>query len=58
MKNGYILLSLVLSVIFTSCSPKITRSMQYPKMYEEKPVSIVIMPPINQTHFVEAKEYF
>lgn len=58
MKNCYILLSLVLSVIFTSCSPKITRSMQYPKMYEEKPVSIVIMPPINQTHFVEAKEYF
>ena len=27
-------------------------------MYEEKPTSIVIMPPINQTNSVEAKEFF
>lgn len=35
-----------------------TRTRQFPKMYEEKPASIVIMPPINRTNFVEAKEYF
>lgn len=31
---------------------------RYPKLYEERPMSIVIMPPINQTNNVEAKEYF
>ncbi len=48
----------VISLLLVSCSQKITRDMQYPKMYEEKPVSIVIMPPINQTQHVEAKDYF
>ena len=48
----------VISLLLVSCSQKITRDMQYPKMYEEKPVSIVTMPPINQTQHVEAKDYF
>lgn len=48
----------IISLLLVSCSQKITRDMQYPKMYEEKPVSIVIMPPINQTQHVEAKDYF
>ena len=48
----------VIPLLLVSCSQKITRDMQYPKMYEEKPVSIVIMPPINQTQHVEAKDYF
>lgn len=48
----------VISLLLVSCSQKITRDMQYPKMYEEKPVSIVIMSPINQTQHVEAKDYF
>lgn len=45
----------------TSCATKqqiTTRETQYPKMYEEKPLSIVIMPPINQTTHAEAKDYF
>lgn len=36
----------------------ITRAKQYEKMYSEQPKSIVIMPPINRTHHVEAKDYF
>lgn len=35
-----------------------TREALYPKMYSEKPVSILIMPPINQTNHVDAKEFF
>ena len=35
-----------------------TRGTAYPKMYEEKPTSILIMPPINNTNAVEAKDYF
>lgn len=45
-------------MLLTSCTSSLTRGTQYPKMYEEKPVSILIMPPINRTNSVEAKEYF
>lgn len=31
---------------------------QYAAMYDEQPVSIAIMPPINQTTHAEAKDYF
>lgn len=57
MKNTIILL---LALIVVSCGTQkvADRGTQYPKMYEEKPASIVVMPPINQTNHVEAKEYF
>lgn len=53
----YILLALSV-LLLSSCAPTITRGVQYAKLYEEKPTTIVVMPPINQTNFVEAKEYF
>ena len=53
----YIILGLV-ALLMSSCAEKITRGSQYPKMYEEKPLTIAIMPPINQTNHVEAKDYF
>ncbi len=53
----YIILGLV-ALLMTSCAQQITRGEQYPKMYEEKPLTIAVMPPINQTNFVEAKDYF
>lgn len=58
MKN-YFILGLV-ALLMSSCGAvqQVTRSTQYPKMYEEKPLSIAIMPPINQTNHVEAKDYF
>ena len=49
---------LVAASMLASCAPTITRGVQYPQMYAEKPVTIVVMPPINQTNFVEAKDYF
>lgn len=57
MKKLIIFLAPVI-LLLTSCAPTITKGEQYAKLYEEKPVSIMIMPPINQTNFVEAKEYF
>ena len=46
-------------VSMVSCTTTVkTLSEQYPKMYEEKPLSIAIMPPINKTTHVEAKDYF
>lgn len=53
----YILLAII-PLLLASCAQTITKGVQYPKMYEEKPVSIVIMPPINRTQHVEAKDYF
>ena len=54
----YMILGLV-ALLMSSCATKqITRLEQYPKMYEEKPLTIAVMPPINQTNFVEAKDYF
>lgn len=53
----YIILSLVV-VLLSSCAQQITRVEQYPNMYKEKPHTIAVMPPINQTNHVEAKDYF
>ena len=53
----YIIFGLI-ALIMSSCAQQISRGEQYPKMYEEKPLSIVVMPPINQTEHVEAKDYF
>lgn len=34
----------------------VTRESQYSKMYEEKPITLLVMPPINNSTNVEAKE--
>lgn len=48
-----------LAVLVSSCgsASQFTRGMQYEKMYEEKPITLFVMPPINNTTNVEAKEY-
>lgn len=53
----YIILGIV-TLLMSSCAEQITRLERYPKMYEEKPLTIAVMPPINQTNFVEAKDFF
>jgi hypothetical protein len=35
-----------------------SRGTKYAQMYDEKPRAIVVMPPINKTNHVEAKDYF
>lgn len=54
-----LIISILAIAILSSCSTSTkTLGEQYPGMYEEKPLSIVIMPPINQTNHAEAKDYF
>ena len=49
----------LMALMMASCStPMKTMGEQYPAMYEEKPLTIAIMPPINQTTHAEAKDYF
>ena len=44
--------------LLTSCGvySTVTRESQYSKMYEEKPVTLLVMPPINNSTNVEAKD--
>jgi len=54
------ILSLVVALSLSSCgvtNTALTRGMQYSKMYEEKPLTLLVMPPINNTSNIEAKEY-
>lgn len=46
-------------MLLSACGPtsSISRGEQYAKMYEEKPVTLLVMPPINNTSNVEAKDY-
>lgn len=56
MKN-LILFGLV-AMTFASCVTPKTMGEQYAAMYDEKPLTIAIMPPINKTTHAEAKDYF
>ena len=57
MKSKTLFLALAtISILFCSCASMRTRASQYPKMYEEKPVTLLVMPPINNTTNVEAKD--
>jgi hypothetical protein len=42
-----------------SCAPKtITKGEAFPRMYGERPVSILVLPPVNATTAADAKEYY
>ncbi|MFH1259204.1 MAG: GNA1162 family protein [Elusimicrobiota bacterium] len=62
MKNsGLIFFLFCISIFAAGCAtPPITRTKQeaFPKMYENHPLSILILPPINQTTAADAKEYY
>ena len=51
-----LLLAAVAALLFSSCVATYTRESQYPKMYSEHPATILVMPPINNTTNVEAKD--
>ena len=53
-----ILYFVILCCMVTSCGVfnSVTRESQYAKMYEEKPVTLLVMPPINNSTNVEAKD--
>ena len=43
----------------SACAPKqSTKVTEFPLMYEEKPASILILPPINESTAADAKEYY
>jgi hypothetical protein len=45
--------------LLSSCGPKmVAKGKLYPLMYEEAPVSILILPPMNESTAADAKEYY
>jgi len=50
---------LVVSILFSSCAPRmVTKGAEFPLIYEEAPVTILILPPINESTAADAKEYY
>jgi len=59
MKKLIYLSVLVAPLLIQSCAPKVTRAVAYPAFYsDQRPLSIIVMPPINKTTNVDAKENF
>ena len=60
MKKTILLSSFVGIILLSGCSSKnlLLKSEAYKGFYEEKPLTVLLMPPINRTAFVEAKELF
>ena len=56
-KSIIILATSLLALLFVSCTTT-NKLSRYPGMYDEKPVVVLIMPPINNSSNVEAKDYF
>ena len=57
MRKYILMLFAAAALLMTSCgTASRTRASLYPKMYEEKPASILVMPPINNSTNVEAKD--
>ncbi len=60
MKVSKYIIPVLLIAIMSSCAvtEKVAKNKAYAGMYANKPVSVMIMPPINKTSNVEAKEIF
>ena len=45
--------------LLSACAPKMsTKLVEFPLMYEERPASILILPPMNESTAADAKEYY
>lgn len=59
MKRKITFLLIVAPLFFGSCAmTKLTKQEAFPKFYEEKPVSILVAPPINNETAADAGEYY
>jgi hypothetical protein len=57
MKKLYLSL-ILLGLLLAGCTPTITKEEFAPNMYKNHPVSILVLPPINNSTAAEAKEYY
>jgi len=59
MKNKLNLITISFVILLVcSCASTTTKMTAYKGFYDEKPVAVLIMPPVNNTQNVDAKDYF
>lgn len=61
VKVFYIVLLSILGLIISGCAPKmdvVTKGEKFPKMYEQQPKSLLILPPMNESTDAEARDYY
>lgn len=56
--SGLPVLVCLLLLLGSGCISTVTKREAFPAMYEEKPVSILVLPPMNETTAADAKEYY
>ena len=55
----FLIFALFISFVASGCGPKmVTKGEKFPLMYDEAPLSILILPPMNESTAAEAKEYY
>ncbi|MEX2117268.1 MAG: GNA1162 family protein [Bacteroidota bacterium] len=57
MRTTFILF-LALSGMFAGCTQYVTKHEFAPDMYEERPLAVLVLPPINKSTAADAKEYY
>ena len=57
-KLSFFILSIICAIVACKPPAKMSRSKAYKGIYEENPVTVLIMPPINKILNVDAKDYF
>ncbi len=50
--------SFIVMVLASGCAPQTTKIEEFPRLYEEQPTSILILPPMNESTAADAKEYY
>lgn len=58
MKNILIGLFAISAASMLGCNPYVTKQEFAPKMYSERPVAILVLPPINKSTAADAKDYY
>lgn len=58
MKQTLLCLIILGTLVYAGCNPNVTKQEFAPKMYTERPLSILVLPPINKSTAADAKEYY
>jgi hypothetical protein len=57
-KIKYVLFGVFLILFMSACVKMTTKYEEFPLMYEENPLSVLILPPMNESTAADAKEYY
>jgi len=58
-KFAYLLFGILIIALMSACAPAMnTKLSEFPMMYQEQPLSILILPPMNESTAADAKEYY